>query len=246
MNLDNLTKETIQTIKFPIEEILENSAFYPGCAFDGDLVRCCNIKMPELNINSFIYVDYGVDKKTFEENKNSFNGYHIVGSRYINHYELTPNGLILTPSPNIDEEEYKRKIHINLKEVFINWTVYERNDDKEENFGVKRFCILYLRGEGVATFQALYWSNKKFPKVFALINAKPGYGGNFEDPRNRDSELANIIMNNPHGQPEYVFYTWDTSSLAGFNWEEYNNIRRINQYYSYEPGTNLFIYKLKK
>ena len=48
----------------------------------------------------------------------------------------------------------------------------ERDDDFGEDHGPERFSLLYVRGEGVATFAGLYAANKVSPKALAII--QPG------------------------------------------------------------------------
>src|SRR5674476_982995 len=54
-------------------------------------------------------------------------------------------------------------------DINTNLAVYERLEKFDDNFGPLKFSLLYIGGEGVATFQALYWAKKKTAKAVAII-----------------------------------------------------------------------------
>jgi hypothetical protein len=89
-------------------------------------------------------------------------------------------------------------------DLFAEWAIYERVDWLEESHGPKRFSLLYIGGEGAATFQALYYSNECAPSAIVLIKSD-GFTGNWTSFRDPYRILAQSVMGNPAGQPEYLF-----------------------------------------
>lgn len=230
--LDDITQEQIEKCKFPIKEVLQNSFYYPSCGFDGGIVKDCNTLGRDFGINSFIYCDYATGEKAFRKEQNTFLGYHILGSRSVTHLELIPNGWQPQFPPKFNLEEYQR--YRDTWKPFINWVVYERDDNRDDNHGQKRFSLLYLGGEGIATYQALYWSNRTSPKAFAIIQSGEGFGFNWTDFRKKDGELAWVVNNNPFGHPEIIYYGGAGSDYADSLWDVYLKDRIIKLYYKNE------------
>ncbi|WP_076791956.1 hypothetical protein [Chlorobium sp. KB01] len=228
--LDNITQEQIETGMFPLNEVLQNSFYYPSCGFDGGIIKDCNTIGRDLNIFSFVYCDYATGEQEFKQEQNTFLGYHVLGSRSVSHSELTPNGWRPQFPPQFNLQDYQR--YRDTWKPFINWTVYERDDNRDDNHGQKRFSLLYLGGEGVATYQALYWTNKIFPRALAIIQPGTGYGLNWTDFRDRNGALAWVINNNPVGQPELIYYGGYGNGYSDFNWHGYVQSRIIRPYYN--------------
>ena len=232
--LDIITKQQIEFGEFPLQELLKDSFYYPSCGFDGGIVRDCNTIGRELKIVSFIYCDYATGEQAFREEHNTFLGYSILGSRSVKHSELTPNGWFPQFPRNFNLQYYQR--YKDTWQPFINWTVYERNENRGDEHGPKRFSLLYLGGEGVATYQALFWSNKTWPKALAIIQPGTGFGLNWTDFRDRNGALAWVVNNNPAGQPETIYYGGYGQGYDDFEWDNYTEQRIINPYYHKDRG----------
>ena len=232
--IDKLTIDDIISQPIPIANILTDSFYYPSCGFDGGIVKDCNTKARDFNIQSFIYSDYATGQEAFEKMQNTFVGYQILGSRNVTQAELTPSGWQPHLPPNFNKNEYLQYKE-EWKKPFANWTVYERNEDKTELHGPKRFSVLYIGGEGVATFQALYWTHKISPKAIAIIQPGTAFGLNWTNFTKKDGHLAWAVNNNPAGLPNYIYYggyTWIGNFNSDFDWENYNQIRKIEYYYT--------------
>lgn len=57
---------------------------------------------------------------------------------------------------------------------FCHWFIMEREKDFDETHGPERFSLLYICGEGVATYLQLYNANNIVPIAIAVI--QPGTG----------------------------------------------------------------------
>jgi hypothetical protein len=55
------------------------------------------------------------------------------------------------------------------RDSFALWAVLERTPEFDLNHGPDRFSLLYFGAEGVATYRALYRSNRATPAAAAVI-----------------------------------------------------------------------------
>ncbi len=198
--LHTLTSESISHEKFPLHSILKDSLFYPASYLDGDPVKFLGN-----SFCSFIYVDYQVSHERLmsELETIGFRGYHLLGMRSVLEHELTPNGW----QPEFfgeSGEEDPNKFHSIRVKTFCDWCVFERDSELSESHGPPRFSFLFICGEGVATFQALYYGNKCFPKGVAIIQPGTGFGFNWTDFRNPARIFARSVMQNRFGVPEVL------------------------------------------
>lgn len=241
--IKNLTNDSILNNPLPISELLENSLYYPSSGFDGGIVKNYGKE-----IQSFIYCDYATGEEALRSEINNFRGYKILGHRPLEQRELIPNGWKMTLPPGFDLQQYFRSKNA-FQKPFAHWAVYERMEDFDETHGPSRFSLIYIGGEGVATYQALYWSNKKAPKALAIIqDGSAGFGINWTDFSDRSKALAWVVMNNQFGIPDIIFYGGYGNDYNDFNWEEYEFDRTISPYYTFSglrPFGEVTIWKRK-
>ena len=202
--LKNINNEH-QPTEFPLNEILQDSLYYPASGFDGEPIRFLSG-----NIHSFIYVDYGKTEDEFNDEiaNHGFYGYKLILSRDVKEKELTPHGWDQTPLSRVDEDGGRREwIYRNwIKKPFAKWLVFQREAGFDNKHGAEKFSFLHLCADGVATFQALYISNRSFPLAIAVIQPGHGYGGNWTNFENPTGILARSVLNNPAGKPEILLF----------------------------------------
>jgi hypothetical protein len=220
-NFLNLTKDEFYKEKFPVKEILAESLYYPACEFDGNIVKCFSKE-----VQSFVYCDYATGEEALLKQIDSFKGYNVFASRHINENEITPNGFASHIPKELITERYNMYSDVK-KTPFANWTIYERTDEFDENHGPKRFSILYIGGEAVATYQALYWT----------IRPGTGYGFNWTDFREQNQALGWVVLNNPNGIPEKILTDTDTEH---FKWDRYVFTNKIEHYKRETAPLNIF------
>ncbi len=224
--LQHISAEKMKDEPVPIQELLKDSLYYPSSGFDGGVVKYFSSYT-----QSFIYCDYGIKEDEFLREMNGFYGYHVLSSRALNPSELTPTGWQMKLPPRLQAQEYLRERRF-IKKPFAHWVVYERNEDFDESHGPKRFSLIYIGGEGVATYQALYWSNQVSPKILAIIQPGTAFGGNYTDFCKKDGYLAWVALNNPNGTPEMILYGgYGEGYENNFDWDGYKMIRSIHGYY---------------
>lgn len=228
--LNNLTEDMILNNPLPMGHILKNSLYYPACSFDGGAV-----KISSKEIQSFVYCDYSISEEELLEQINTFYGYHVMAHRPVNMEELIPNGWVEKLPKRLKmgrrAMEDIRKL-VGIQKVFAHWTVYERDENFEDTHGAPRFSLLYICGEGVATYQALYWSNRQSAKSLAIIQPGTGWGGNWTDFGQKDQHLAWVVLNNPYGTPDKILYGGIGPDYTDFEWDNYFLTETIRPYYS--------------
>jgi len=239
---DTLTREDILTKPIPVHELLPNSLYYPSSGFDGSVIKDCNTLAKDLGIFSFVYCDFARGEDELLREQQTMYGYQVFASRHVEKDELTPGGCVpLDLPPNFDPDQYTRFKH--LWKSFAHWTVYERKAELSENHGPKRFSLLHIGGEGVATYQALYYSNKTTAKILAIIQDGHGYGLNWTSFVDVEGPLYWVINNNPYGMPEYIYYGGvgkDDKAYKILGWPGFIRERVIGMFYA-EPATYCWV-----
>ena len=230
--LNELTPEAIAHGEFPVRALLYNSVYYPASAFDGGVIRDCNVNRKDWNVLSFVYVDYMATERDLSETDMP-RGYRVLGKRRLTETELVPNGWTPQIPPHFNLERYRDRVsHFANRHPFATWMVLERLPEFGEDHGPKRFSLLFLCADGVAAYQALYWTNQMKPRAIAIIQPGTGFGGNWTDFFKKDDPFYWTVSHNPAGMPDYVYCGyWSQSATANtanpetmqlrFDWPEY-------------------------
>lgn len=177
---------------------LRNSrvVYYPGSGNDGQAIRTFN---EARYAHVFIYVDYYVtsDFLTRELNReNAVRGYHVIGQHFIDKNELTKNGWKM----HIDNFKPNYFFVDKNVEPFCLVTIFERNDEYTDEHGSKRFVLINLFADGIASYDALF-ANNNF-KISAVLIQDHGFGGNYD--RFGKGGLMERIARNSNTYPEYI------------------------------------------
>lgn len=184
--------------ELPIQTMLEGSVYYPACGVDGDPVKYLGG-----NFHSFVYVDYGVGWHALRNELETFRGYGVFASRPVLEHELVPQGW----APRFPAGYVPRRSPSAnwVKQPFAEWIVYERLGSYPENHGPKRFSLLYIGGDGAASYQAVYHGNNAIPAVVAVIRPGTGFGGNWTNFHHRNDILAWSVLDAvPEGRPRWL------------------------------------------
>lgn len=204
-----------------IESLLENSLYYPSSGRDGDPVRYLGGF-----IHSFIYVDYGVAREdvlqSLGDNHHGFKGYRVIHCRDVEPSELTPHGWKSLHPGREDGDPLKYRDY--MKKPFALWAIFERNSDHEDGHGPIRFSLLYICGDGEATFQALYLGNKRSPEVVAIIQPGTGFGLNWTNFSDASLVFGRSVLDNPSGKPQYLLYGGWGADYKPSCWPEYSEL----------------------
>lgn len=187
---------------FNVKEVLKDSLYYPSSEFDGD-----PIKYFMGNVYSFVYVDYGVSRENLlnELETKGIYGYHIIHQEPIYQDQLRASTYRNKSLPKPRGLRNLREHFQNyIQPPFCEWIVFERNADKTDRFNPKRFSLLYLCAEGVATYQEIYVKNGIKPKIIAIIQPGHGFGMNWTDFTDRNQIFAQSIFHDENLLPDYL------------------------------------------
>ena len=222
-----LSVRQIEHDPLPLTQLLKDSLYYPACDIDGEVIRYCNLHFEQLKICSFIYADYGTGEERLNEHLDGFLGYHLLATREIMPEDVGANMKLAMPE-DINPEEYIR--YQDVWHQFARWAVFERDEDRGDNHGPKRFSLLYLGGEGIATYSGLYLRNNITPKAIALIQPGHAFGLNWTNFWDWNGPLARTVRMGK-SLPKYYFF--GGYGFDGYNvcpWPGYNRIDRVDHY----------------
>ena len=201
--IDSIERATFGTTKFPKNDVFRDSLYYPASGNDWSPIRHW-----AFGVKSFVYVDTFTTQEQHLADiaRSPFAGYQTWATRQVKSNELTPAGWRPQRPPGIDQERYMAAMTMAQAtpgNSFAQWTIFERLEGFGDEYGPKRFSLFFIRGEGAATYQALYVYNKVLPKVLAIIRPGLGCGGNYSD---FEHVLLATMKMHSKGLPEKLLY----------------------------------------
>jgi hypothetical protein len=196
--LKSLSREQIENDDFPKDKVISASLYYPASGCDGSPIRHW-----EIGVDCFVYADMLITKQDYQHAVSSaaFKGYELFAQRNLSATDLTSSGHSYRVPSSIDPAIYRNLVDRAMSDqtgAFAIWSVFERKPHLPQEHGPTRFSLIYIRGEGCATYQALYVSNALLPNVIALIRPGTGFGGNYS---NFEDVLLETMRMHPLGLP---------------------------------------------
>ena len=217
--------ETILHQPFPVQELLNGCLYYPSAGLDGNVVRLFS-----KHVQSFVFVDYAQGKEALMAEIANFSGYEILAERAMRMEELIPNGWMPQTPPGVNAQSYLRYKE-QFKQPFGRWAVYKRKDRYSEFHGPEYFSLLYLGGEGVASYQALFQSNNLRPSILAIIQPGHAFGNGWTGYHYTDEAMYWVANQNPAGLPETILYGGYGDEYDDLEWDGYQMKEKIEPYY---------------
>lgn len=201
--LQAIDQTNIENIPFPVKDVLEDSLYYPASGVDGTPIRNWS-----LGVNSFVYVDLSRSQANYLNAlaNEPIRGYHMVAQKAVRKDELVRDGFSSAPPACLSRRDFERAMQINGANpgnAFALWSVFERDQDRDEAFGAHRFSLLHLRADGVAAYDALFRSNDCLPRILAFIRPGLGFGGNY---RTYAQALIEVMQRSPRGLPPQLLW----------------------------------------
>ena len=150
------------------------TVYYPGSGDDGHPVRLCARAHAA---HAFVYVDYGVSPETLRRRVQGFRGYEVEHQEEVTEATLRRGGW----TPHVDRAELPGDLHHFVKVTpFSLFVVLRRRETLDDTHGPARVAMLFVGGDGHATFDALYCQNDGTPAPFLVVIQDHGFGGNYE------------------------------------------------------------------
>ena len=191
-------------------------AYYPGSGYDGTLIKVGNRSRA---VHSYLYVDYGIGKEDLIKHlaePNSIYGYHSIGRIEWNENDILPNGQYPLNVHKNPRTPYNGPLKPDEKPYCFT-EILERNPDKDEDFGAKRFAVTFLFKDGIDTyFQLFCMEYKKAPWIFLLQDH--GLGGNYDKFGKGGSKegLLDAIIRKNGLRPQFVICADNTRIWDGY------------------------------
>lgn len=209
MRLNELTPDRIKTGPVPMDDLLKDSLFYPASRTDGRPIQLCNTLWRRLGVNSFVYCDFDLSIGEFLLDTRTMHGYHVLAYRRLSRSEYIPEGwrLEFAPKPgNGRDGGYWDSFLGGMgPEHGACWVVFERNADMSPVHGPERLSVLYVCGEGLATFQQLYCSHGIAPKMLCFIQCW-GFAGNWTDFSACGAPFHRTLLKYRESTPEWLCF----------------------------------------
>ena len=205
---------------FSKEELIEGSVYYPGSGIDRSIIHAYSGFA-----HSFIYSDYGVEKSFVLENFKKLEGYDVLLLKELNEHDDLIGTFQDLQYLNLNREDFypridqSKSISVRLQHLeekiryphdpsdqdFCIWIVYQRRLTVNIGHGPERISLLYVRGEGVATYKKLYNNNNLKPVAIVINKADIGFGRNWTLFEQNNGVFERTVLANTAGNPKYLF-----------------------------------------
>lgn len=166
------------------------TVYYPGYGDDGQPVELCNRSHAA---HTFAYVDHGVGRDTLaqrlRDRRQRFLGFEVVHQEDLSGHALRPGGW--TQHVTADEARRLEPFRESLAKPFGWFVVLDRQPGRGDDHGPERFAILFIGGDGYASYDALYCQEDGTPPPFLVVIQDHGFSGN-ADRFERDGLLERI------------------------------------------------------
>lgn len=195
--------------KFDRSEFFRSrTVYYPGAGDDGHPVSLCARAHAA---HAFVYVDYGVPQETIRKQVHTFRGYEVEHLEEVSELTLRPGGW----TEHIDRSELRPGAYdFASVEPFGLFAVLRRSETFEDAHGPRRLAILFVGGDGYATFDALYCQEDGTPAPFLIVIQDGGFSGNFD--RFGAGGLLEYIARGRGVLPEWLLVGKPSSAWPGY------------------------------
>lgn len=188
------------------------TVYYPGSGDDGQPVKLCASARAA---HAFLYVDQGVERETLAERlrdpERGFRGYTVAYQEQLTENKLRPGGW----TPHVSRGEAGSSVR--FREGFaapFAWFVALKREGAGEDHGPERLAILFIGGDGVASYDALYCQEDGTPPPFLAVIQDHGFGGNYTS--FGDGGLLAGIARERRILPEYLLVATNSRPWSGY------------------------------
>lgn len=193
--------------------------FNPGAGTEGSPIRVFN-KAHAVHV--FMYVDYGYteDEIDRELSDRAFLGYHLIHEERISPKRLTPKPITyhLTEEELREIAESYKWYGIPTTNRFCILKIYERDAELGDGHGAARFAIVYVGGDAIAAYDAIFGNTDRSP--FACVIENYGFSLTYS-PFGAGSYLEKIALRSER-LPKYLLCAENCDC-----WAEFVKLRRV-------------------
>lgn len=197
--------------------------YYPGSGFDGEAVR---LFASTKSAHCFLYADYMIQKQSLlqklEQEGGAFTGYQTIARVHLTDQEIAARYWVQHAYDKPTTKPIKYMFAQEMQSApFAFLEVLERKPEFNESFGAERIAILFVGGDGVATYDALFCQQDSKP-LFALVLQDHGFGGNYT--LFGKGGIMHDIAKQCQKHPQYLWV--DPSSTKP--WDGYQQIENLS------------------
>lgn len=140
--------------------------FYPGAGNDGQPVHTFTAAHAA---SLYIYVDYLVSRKDAEAQlaETPFRGYRRIGLINMKMSDLTPKSWRPHIRPSREPIESMRQFAPVDPYGFM--AIFERDQNLTDEHGAKRFAVIFIGGDGMATYDAVFANGNMTPPLAVVL-----------------------------------------------------------------------------
>lgn len=209
-----------------LEDILPLATYYPGGGFDGEPYSLYSKLWP-----CHVYVDYGIRRSQLMTELTGLRGllgYRVLATRSLPREEVVLAGY---RPPRVLSASDRPVTFVDASiEPFCEWVVLERDASRGDGHGPKRLGMLFLCGDGVASYDGLYNARNLLPA--AVLIKDHGFGGNwtrFSEPK---GPLWRVVTRDGNGPMPKLVLQYQRNEAASCWQDQYSapalDLRRGN------------------
>lgn len=165
--------------------------------------------------HSFIHVDQGVDRDTLlerlDDREKGFHAYAIAHQESVTEDVFWPGGW----TRHVSEEEARNCTR--FRDGFVEpfgWFVSLDRKGGGEDHGPRRLAILFIGGDGFASYDALYCQGDGTPAPFLVVVQDHGFGGNYN--RFGQGGLLELIAGRTDVRPNFLLVGENSGPWTGY------------------------------
>ena len=196
--------------------------YYPGSALEGSPIHVFNSAHAA---HVYLYVDYGFSKEEIERlmSENVPAGYHIYDEPEVTERDLLPHApqYHLTAEESENVRELYKAANVPTQNSFGFLKIYERDESLGDEHGAERFAVLFLGGDAIAIYDAIFGNTNAMP--FACILGNYGFDGSYAD--FCGGGLLETIAKRIHRLPKYIVCVKD------YPWSGYSMLKTVGGTY---------------
>lgn len=186
--------------------------YYPGAGYDGQPVKLFGSAHAS---HAFVYADraYTEDeiRRRLEPNHpGHFTGYHVAVTERISERQLIPNHW----QPSANRPTNRPSQYPSLALSWAELAVLDRDDDRDDEHGVRRLAVLFMKCDGFAAYDALFCQGAGTPVPFGVLLQDYGFGGNYD--RFGGGGLLEQITRAANAFPPYLLIGDNTTPWQGY------------------------------